>query len=105
MEANNICDLSKICEALNDCPSAIDLILQLYSPSILLTPLESICNEWNASTNFMDVDGAENLNNNSDNLTEIQNWYYSFGKIWKFVLIVASKINVIYIYIYNNNFI
>ncbi|CAO3649349.1 unnamed protein product [Cunninghamella echinulata] len=93
-ETNNIRDLSKLCTALNDCPSTIDLILQLYPPSVLLTPLENVCNEWNPSDAFMDIDSAENANSNDDGLTGVQSWYCSFGIIWKFVLIVASKFKI-----------
>jgi hypothetical protein len=47
----------------------------------------------------MDVDdGASGNNDNDDDddddMDGIQNWYYKFGKIWIFVLVVASKFDV-----------
>ncbi|CAO3586334.1 unnamed protein product [Absidia cylindrospora] len=98
-QAGDVRSLSRICDALDDCPSAIDLILQLYHPSVLLSPLESICNEWNPSEDYMDMDdGASGSNENEedddDDMDGIQNWYFKFGKIWTFVLVVGNKFDI-----------
>lgn len=42
----------------------------------------------------MDVDDGASGNNDDDDMDGIQNWYYKFGKIWIFVLVVASKFDV-----------
>ncbi|KAI8089632.1 mediator complex subunit Med5-domain-containing protein [Halteromyces radiatus] len=97
-ETGDIRALSRLCDALDECPSAIDLILQLYPPNVLLGPLETICNEWNPSEDYiMDVDDGASGNNDDDGDDDtdgIQNWYCKFGKIWTLVLVVASKFDI-----------
>ncbi|KAI8336319.1 hypothetical protein BC941DRAFT_503214 [Chlamydoabsidia padenii] len=86
-----------LCAALSDCPSAIDLVVQLYPPAILLGPLETVCNEWNPPENYMDVDDGACGNNvdteddGDDDMDGIQSWYFRFGKIWTFIHLVTSK--------------
>ncbi|KAI8329870.1 mediator complex subunit Med5-domain-containing protein [Chlamydoabsidia padenii] len=96
-QAGDVRTLYRFCGALNDCPAAIDLILQMHSPTVLLSPLEMICNEWNPSDDYMDVDdGASGSNDHDDDdyMDGIQNWYHKFGNIWIFVLVVASKFDI-----------
>ncbi|ORZ17104.1 mediator complex subunit Med5-domain-containing protein [Absidia repens] len=102
--SGDIRGLSRLCGALSDCPPAIKLILQLHPPSALLCPLESVCNEWNPSDDLMDVDddfsgnGDNGIDDNGDDeMNGVQSWYYKFGKIWTFVLVVANKFDIAYI--------
>ncbi|CAO3587501.1 unnamed protein product [Absidia cylindrospora] len=103
-QSGDIRGLSRLCGALCDCPPAINLILQLHLPSALLCPLEQVCNEWSPSDDFMDVDddssgsGDNGIDDNGeDEMDGIQKWYYKFGKIWSFVLIVANKFDITYV--------
>ncbi|KAI9276229.1 hypothetical protein BY458DRAFT_532811 [Sporodiniella umbellata] len=70
--------VSKLYESISECP--IDLILQLYHPSLLLTPLEKICNDWTSYNNTdFDMDGPK-----SDGQLDGASLFYNrFGKIWQ----------------------
>ncbi|KAG0178967.1 mediator complex subunit [Apophysomyces sp. BC1021] len=86
--------IARICDALNACPCVVDLITQLYPPSVLLQPLERVCNEWNLSDN-MDLDdrsGCENLVD--DDMDGVRVAYGKFGRIWIFVIMVMNKFNL-----------
>jgi hypothetical protein len=96
VQEGSLDDLVCVCDALNDCPSAIDLVLQLYPPTTLLAPLETVCNTWNPSENYMDVDDGNSSmdGNDGDEMDGLQSWFFKFGKIWMLVLLVTSKSNV-----------
>jgi hypothetical protein len=93
IQEDRLDDLVCVCDALNDCPAAIDLILQLYPPTTLLAPLETVCNTWNFTENYMDVDDG-NSSVDSDDMDGLQHWYFKFGKVWMLVLLVMSKSDV-----------
>ncbi|KAI8073317.1 mediator complex subunit Med5-domain-containing protein [Gongronella butleri] len=86
--------LSHICSALTECPAAIDLILELYSPRTILGPLETICNEWSPTEDYVDMGDSENQGDEDDDVDGMQQWYCKFGNIWTFVLVVAGKFEI-----------
>ncbi|GAA5801470.1 hypothetical protein HPULCUR_006917 [Helicostylum pulchrum] len=84
--------LSKICDALSECPCSVDLILQLYTPHELIGPLEGICNHWSPSDdNMSDVEEETSTNRGEDELEEVQLLYNKFGKIWNLTVSVVKR--------------
>ncbi|KAI7902556.1 mediator complex subunit Med5-domain-containing protein [Cokeromyces recurvatus] len=81
--------LSAICEALLETPSSLDLILQLYTPQALLSPLESICNHWEPSHYGIQTESLES--NAMNELEGMQLLYFKFGKIWKLVVSAVKR--------------
>ncbi|KAI8371216.1 hypothetical protein EDC96DRAFT_85724 [Choanephora cucurbitarum] len=84
---NDFFSLSKLCAALIESRCIIDLMLQLYSPQVLLGPLESICNHWSPCSFDVDMDTEDN----DTNLHGVQSLYYKFGKIWQLVTLTVKK--------------
>lgn len=84
--------LSKICDALSECPCSVDLILQLYTPHELIGPLEGICNHWSPSNdNMLDVEEETSTNRGEDELEGVQLLYNKFGKIWNLTVSVVKR--------------
>ncbi|KAI9477780.1 MAG: hypothetical protein EXX96DRAFT_568168 [Benjaminiella poitrasii] len=88
MATQNFDALSAICEALIETSPSLDLILQLYTPQILLGPLESICNHWEPSRYTMQ---SQSLQNNENELEGIQLLYFKFGKIWNLIVSAVKR--------------
>ncbi|KAI7883594.1 hypothetical protein K492DRAFT_143702 [Lichtheimia hyalospora FSU 10163] len=94
-ESRDIYGLAKICDALNKCPCAIDLIEQLHHPLMLLEPLEQFCNEWKPSDSEMDVDNRSNSeSDNDDDMDGVRVLYGKFGKVWTLVVLIVRKFNL-----------
>ena len=90
---NDFYALSKICDALSECPCSVDLILQLYTPKELIGPLESICNLWNPVDYELDVED-ESTNRKvegEEELEGVQLLYHKFGKIWNLTVSVVKR--------------
>ncbi|ORX50217.1 hypothetical protein DM01DRAFT_1409206 [Hesseltinella vesiculosa] len=87
----DIRSLSHICSALTECPAAIDLMLELYCPQTILGPLEPICNNWTPTQDYVDLGDSDQQDDDMDGM---QPWYYKFGQVWTFVLVVASKFEI-----------
>lgn len=85
--------LSKICDALCECPCSVDLILQLYAPYELIGPLEDICNHWSpTNNNMLDIGEVEaSGNRGEDELDGVQLLYNKFGKIWNLTVSVVKR--------------
>lgn len=94
-ESRDIYALAKLCDALNKCPCAIDLIGQLHHPFILLEPLEQFCNEWKPSDSEMDVDNrSSSESDHDDDMDGVRVLYSKFGKVWTLVVLIVRKFNV-----------
>jgi hypothetical protein len=93
---NDFYSLSKICDALSECPCFVDLILQLYTPFELLGPLENVCNNWNPTDNEMETEDESTTRTieGEDELEGVQLLYYKFGKILNFVVSVVKRFKV-----------
>jgi hypothetical protein len=90
---NDFYALSKICDALSECPCSVDLILQLYAPQELIGPLESICNHWNPTDNEMNTEDESSTRRveGEDELEGVQLLYNKFGKIWNLTVSVVKR--------------
>ncbi|KAI9321329.1 hypothetical protein BX666DRAFT_2023471 [Dichotomocladium elegans] len=87
VSTRDIFGIAKICDALNRCTNAIDLIGQLYHPSVLLSSLEELCNEWKPSDNELYMDDRSGYDSqNEEDMDGIRALYGKFGKIWTLVL-------------------
>ncbi|KAI8643265.1 hypothetical protein BD408DRAFT_385911 [Parasitella parasitica] len=91
--ANDFYALSKICDALSECPCSVDLILQLYTPADLLGPLESVCNQWNPTDYEMETedDSTTRKIEGEEELDGVQLLYSKFGNIWNFAVSVVKR--------------
>ncbi|CEP13613.1 hypothetical protein [Parasitella parasitica] len=94
--AHDFFALSKICDALSECPCSVDLILQLYTPADLLGPLESVCTRWNPADYEMETEDNDESTANAeggqaDALDGVQLLYSKFGIIWNFAVSVVKK--------------
>ncbi|KAI8369530.1 mediator complex subunit Med5-domain-containing protein, partial [Radiomyces spectabilis] len=88
--AREVYSLAHLCQALSECPSMIDLMVQIHHPSAFLRPLEKFCNEWKPSDSEMETDGGPS----DEELDGIQLLYSKFGDIWTFVVLVIHKFNL-----------
>ncbi|ORE09371.1 hypothetical protein BCV72DRAFT_254833 [Rhizopus microsporus var. microsporus] len=89
--------VSKICDTLIESPCSVDLILQLYTPSDLLGPLERFCNHWASDQSINDIDMDEQTSNrrgSKEELEGIRLLYNKFGKIWNLVVSVVKRFKV-----------
>jgi hypothetical protein len=89
--------ISKICDTLIESPCSVDLILQLYTPSDLLGPLERFCNHWTSDQSINDIDMDEQTSNrrgSKEELEGIRLLYNKFGKIWNLVVSVVKRFKV-----------
>lgn len=93
---NNFHSVSKICDALIECPCSVDLILQLYTPSHLLTPLENFCNHWTPESTSIDfdMDEGEQKTAPEQELDGVQLLYNKFGKVWHLIFSVMNRFKV-----------
>ncbi|KAL7319739.1 hypothetical protein PS15m_002837 [Mucor circinelloides] len=91
--SNDFYALSKICDALSECPCSVDLILQLYTPADLLGPLESMCTRWNPADYEMETEDESTTRRieGEDELDGVQLLYSKFGNIWNFAVSVVKK--------------
>ncbi|KAI8986509.1 mediator complex subunit Med5-domain-containing protein [Pilobolus umbonatus] len=90
---NDFYAVSNICDSLIECPCSIDLILQLYSTSDVLQPLENMCNQWHPSSYEVDMmDGLDSgRNEDEDELEGVQLLYNKFSKLWDFIVYIVHK--------------
>lgn len=91
--ANDFYALAKMCDALSECPCSVDLILQLYTPADLLSPLESICTLWNPADYQLEAEDESTTRRveGGDELDGVQLLYSKFGNIWNFAVSVVKK--------------
>lgn len=94
--SNDFYAVSKICDALSECPCSVDLIFQLYTPLDLLGPLESICTLWNPTDYEMETEDESTTRRveGEDELDGVQLLYSKFGIIWNFAVSVVKKFKV-----------
>lgn len=91
--ANDFYALAKMCDALSECPCSVDLILQLYTPADLLSPLERICTLWNPADDPLEAEDESTTRRveGEDELDGVQLLYSKFGNIWNFAVSVVKK--------------
>ncbi|CAO3630123.1 unnamed protein product [Mucor fragilis] len=91
--ANDFYAMAKMCDALSECPCSVDLILQLYTPADLLSPLESICTLWNPADYQLEAEDESTTRRveGGDELDGVQLLYSKFGNIWNFAVSVVKK--------------
>lgn len=94
--SNDFHSLSKICDAFSDCPCFVDLILQLHTPSELLGPLESVCNNWSPTNSMLDREDESTAKSFEEErkFKGIQQLYYIYGRILNFVIVVVKRFKV-----------
>ncbi|KAI8143419.1 hypothetical protein BJV82DRAFT_610346 [Fennellomyces sp. T-0311] len=91
----DIYSLSRICDALSKCPCIIDVLGQLYHPSVILTPLEQVCNHWKPTDSEMELDDRTDFDSPSEeDMDGVQLLYGKYGKIWSLVVFVLNKFNL-----------
>ncbi|KAI8987579.1 hypothetical protein BDF20DRAFT_851010 [Mycotypha africana] len=92
--ANDFYSLSTICDVLAQCPCSVDLILQLYTPQELLSPLENICNNWDPNgyqTEMIDELTILTTEESKEKLSGGHLLYQKYGRIWNFVISVVKR--------------
>jgi hypothetical protein len=88
-------DITKMADALMECPCMIDLMIQLYPPWTFLTPLENVLNNWSPSLSNGAIDMDDDpVGGEQEELEGVQLCYNKFSKVWNFVYTVVNRFKV-----------